>query len=157
MKKMSLFILTISLTSACATNSKSRWAMMGAAAPVGGVIGYSTAPDDEKPEAHAFLWSAVFVAAAAIIGNYLYSDDKELSSLRAENQTLKTKPNFELISENEEKFYVPSGTVGEYKKGKYKVKKIDVWVDDGPNAKIHQDLRLELNMNEKSKDKKSEK
>lgn len=146
MKRIALLILIISFTSACATNSKTRWALMGAAVPVGGAIGYSTAPDDEKPAAHAFLWSAVFVSIAAIAGNYFYSDDKELEALRAE----KNKPNFELVSEKEGKFYVPTGKLGEYSKGKYKVKKIDQWIDEGPNAKVHQDMRLELIMpNEK--------
>ena len=153
MKRIALLILIISFTSACATNSKTRWALMGAAVPVGGAFGYSTAPDDEKPAAHAFLWSAVFVSIAAIVGNYFYSDDKELEVLRAE----KNKPNFELVSEKEGKFYVPTGRLGEYSKGKYKVKKIDQWIDEGPNAKVHQDMRLELIMPNEKKGNGSEK
>lgn len=127
---------------------------MGAAAPVGGIVGYSTAPDDEKPEAHAFLWSAVFVSVAALVGNYLYSDQKELDSLRAENISLKSKPEFELLSEKEGRFVISSGTGKDLNTGNYKVKKIDVWVDDGPNAKIHQDMRLERKMEPQEKDKK---
>lgn len=153
MKKIATTILLAFFATACATNSKTRWALMGAAVPVGGAIGYSTAPDDEKPESHAFLWSAVFVSAAAIIGNYYFSDDKELEKLKAEAN----KPNFELVTEKEGKFYVPTGKVGEYSKGKYKVKKIDQWIDEGPNAKVHQDMRLELVIPNDKKEGNSEK
>ncbi len=146
-----IVIVSCFLTSACATNTKSRWTLMGVAAPVGGVVGYSTAPDDEKPAAHAFLWSAAFTAVAAIIGNYYFSDSKEIETLRAENNALKSVPKFEVITEGKGQFTVPGDSPNAKKSGVYKIKKIDLWVDDGPNTKIHQDLRIEKQLEPASK------
>ncbi len=73
----------------CATNSKTRWAMMAGAAPIGAGVGYASAPSGEKESAHAGLWAAVFALGAAIIGNYFFSDEKELKAKRKEVSDLK--------------------------------------------------------------------
>lgn len=137
-----LILTLIAATVGCATNSKSRWLLIGAAAPVGGAVGYATAPKDEKKEAHALLWSALFGLGAAVVGNYVYNDDARVKQLESENEQLKNIPKFELISEKEA-YFTEGGSNGEKKKYKVKTKKIDVWLDDGPNKKYHQDMVIE--------------
>lgn len=152
MKKFGRYCLALLfMLSGCATNSKTRWALMGTAAPVGAVVGYSTAPDDEKPAAHGFLWAAAFTAIAGVVGNYFFSDDKELDSLRAENSVLKSVPKFEMLGQDKGRFIIPGEKNSGTKPGNYKVKRIDVWVEDGPNARIHQDMRVEKEIESESK------
>ena len=140
MKRLIVILVVCVAQVNCATNSKTRWALMGASAPIGGAVGYASAPDNEKKEAHALLWASIFALGAAIVGNYFYSDDDKLKELQAENDKLKDIPKFEVISEGEGRFVSPNH---KEQNAKYKIKKIDVWVNDGPDTKYHQDLKLE--------------
>lgn len=154
MKNFVHYFLVLSFVlTGCATNSKTRWALMGTAAPVGVVVGYSTAPEDEKPAAHGFLWAAAFTAIASIIGNYFFSDEKELAALREENNAVKSIPKFEVLGQDRGRFAVPGDAQKGTKSGNYKIKRIDVWVEDGPNARIHQDMRVEKEIEPENKGK----
>ncbi len=126
----------------CATNSKSRWAAMGLAMPIGAGVGLATTPVNEKPEFHALTWGSAFIAATALFGNYYFNDDEELKKLRLENTTLKSKSEFQLITEGKGFFKTPFEKK-RTKKVKWKVYKMDKWISDGENRKFHQDMMIE--------------
>ena len=140
-----LFICLFPLSISCATNSQSRWAAMGLAAPFGAGVGALTAPEDEKSEFHALAWGSTFVAIAAILGGYYYNDDEDLGKLRTEVEMLKAIK-FDLIDEG-------VGYSNPLKKNKnsvkWKIYKIDQWVPGGKNIKYHRDLMIKKGENEK--------
>lgn len=139
--KLTLIIVMCSHFIGCATNSKTKWAMMGIAAPFGAGIGASTAPKDEKPEFHAFAWGAAFTAVAAIVGGYYFNDDDELARLKKENEAYKNMPKFELIKEGEG--YLKKSLKKGEKPVKWKVYKTDQWVPDGEERQFHRDMMIE--------------
>ena len=150
MKKLISIIVLSSILTACATNRKSKWLMVGVAAPVGAGVGALSAPHDEKTEFHAITWAGIFFAAATILGDYYYNDDKELANLRSKIKSFEN-PKFELITEGTGSFKDPltknSSPVN------WKVYKIDKWVSDGEDTKYHQDLMIKK---EKGKAKENE-
>ena len=135
-----LFLAFSIFLSSCATSSQSRWASMGLAAPVGILVGALSAPENEKPTYHAFAWGSAFVAGAAIFGNYYYSDDKEMGSLREELMRLKSPPRFELLTEGEGYFNDPLKNTET--PVSWKVYKIDKWIPSGEGIKYHQDMMI---------------
>lgn len=148
-KKLSLYTTVFFILTGCATNQKSRWMLMGAALPIGAGVGAATAPSDERPEFHALTWGATLVALSALFGNYYFSNEKELKKLRQENLSLKNKPKFKLITKGKGVFKSPFSKKGE-KEVQWKVYKIDQWISDGENRKIHQDLMIEKYRKEKN-------
>ena len=125
---------------------------MATAAPIGAGIGASTSPDEIKETYHAFYWSAAFVAAAAIIGNYFFSDKKDIDKLKKENEWLRSNPKLELINEGTGEFKTPFGNKGKGN-ARWKLYKTNKWIDAGPNVKYHQDLKIEKVVPQKSGDK----
>ena len=141
---VSIIFITVFIVG-CATNSQSRWAVMGIAAPIGAGVGALSVPEDEKPEFHALTWGAIFVAAAAIAGGYYYNDDKEIERLRGENERLRVltkSPKFEFITEGQG-YFKETFSKGEKKPVKWKVYKMDRWIPDGEDRKYHQDMMIE--------------
>ena len=148
-KLLLICFFSLSIVS-CATNSKSRWAAVGIAAPLGAGVGALSAPEREKPEFHAFTWGSAFVAMAALLAGYYYSDDQELEKLRKEVEALRN-PKLELITEGEG--YLKGSLKNEKEPVKWKVYKIDRWTPDGEDVMYHQDLMIkkEKKSNEESK------
>ena len=140
--KLLIYICTLSIFGGCATGQKSRLMLMGAALPIGAGVGAATAPSDERPDFHALTWGATFVALSALFGNYYFSNEEELKKLRQENSFLKNKPKFKLITKGKGVFKTPFSQKGQ-KEVQWKVYKIDQWIPDGENRKIHQDLIIE--------------
>ena len=135
-----LFIIALSMTLvSCATNSQSRLAVMGIAAPMGAGIGALSAPKKERPEFHALTWGAVALASAAFFGHYYFNDDKEINRLRSEIKYLK-EPKLEMVTKSKGYFKNPPS------KGKevirWKVYKIDQWISVGEDIKYHRDLMI---------------
>lgn len=85
-------ILLVTQVGCATSNSGKRWWLIGAAVPVGATIGASTSPKDEKLEAHAVYWGAILGLVAAVVGNYYYSDEKEIERLKNENEVLQDPP-----------------------------------------------------------------
>jgi hypothetical protein len=141
MKQIVYILFCLNLIS-CATNTKTRWALMGAAAPVGAAVGYSTALKGESKEFHAVAWAAVFTAIAAVIGNTFYNDDKRISNLESENEKLKVIPKLELISQ-EKGIYKGTLNYSGKKKVKLNAHKADKWIPHGKNKMIHVDIIAE--------------
>lgn len=143
MKLMILCLMVCSIIfSGCATNSQKRWTLMASAAPVGAAVGVATAPKQIKESYHGFYWGAAFVAVAAIIGNYFFSDKKEVAKLKKENEWLKSNPKLELIEEGKGKFKSPFDKDGD-EKVYWKVYKTNKWIDAGDGVKFHQDMKIE--------------
>ena len=144
MKKTQLIVLGLSclILMSCATNSKSRWLTIGVAAPIGAGVGALSAPPTEKPEMHAFAWSSVFVAIAAIIGNYHFSDDEELKNLRTQVRNFEKASLPKLIDKGQG--YLKHPFLGETKLKNWKLYKIDKWVEEDENTRIHQDLMFKV-------------
>ena len=122
-------------------------AATGTGIAVGALVGSATAPKEERRELHAMYWGGIIGVAAAIASNYYYSDEKDLSVMKLENEKLKAQLDIfqngssVLLKETTGKAdtrYFQSG------KAKIKLYKIDQWVDDGPNKKYHRDQMIEI-------------
>ncbi len=137
------------------TNSQYRWATMGIAAPIGAGVGALSAPDREKKAYHALAWASAFVAASAIFGNYHYSDDKEIEKLRKQVKDYENSLRPHLL--NEGSGYLKHPSLDKTKPVKWKVYKIDKWVQENEATKYHQDLMLKLEPMAKGKGKNQDK
>ncbi len=144
--KKNIFTFSICIilfaTSGCATNSKTRYALMGGAASAGAAVGYATTKEGDSKPAHSALWAASFGLIAAVVGNYFFNDDEELTTLRKENELLKT-PRLELIDEKTGYYTSPSLKNGKKQKYKVRIYKTNKWIDTDENTKYHQDMKLE--------------
>lgn len=152
MRSPFLFSVLLALIfTGCATSKKSRLALTSGAFVVGAGIGQATAPKDERKELHAMYWGGLLGLTAAIVGQFVYDEEKELETARLENAKLKA--DLELIQNSnkvllkEGKGYFKSSTGEEYfqsGKAKWRIYQIDQWVKDGPHKLFHQDKMVEL-------------
>ena len=155
LRSMRIAIVIISLALAsCATNSKSRWAAMGIAAPIGASMGALSAPPRERAELHALAWGSAFVALASVIGEYHFGDDEELEKLRKKVKDFENTFQPKLL--NEGSGYLNHPSLDNTKPFKWKIYKIDKWVGD-ETIKYHQDLMLKVEPTEKLEKKNEEK
>ncbi|MCE3009304.1 MAG: hypothetical protein LW875_01660 [Proteobacteria bacterium] len=144
------------LLSGCATPKKSRLAATTLAFAGGAVIGAQTAPKDERKELHSMYWAGIAGLTAAVISNYIYSEEDELLKARLEVEKLKAEMD---LLQNSKKILIKEGTgyfqnpQGEqfFQKGKakWRIYEIDQWVKDGPYRLYHQDKLVELYPEEK--------
>ena len=150
--KTSLIVLICFMMNACATDTKSRLLTTAVATAVGAAIGYTTAPSDERPELHALYWAGLTGVAASVAANFYFNDERDHEVLTAENEKLKAQ--MDVIQNGSsillkdttgpaDKKYFSSG------KARLRLYKVDQWVDDGPNKKVHQDQIIEVSPIEK--------
>ncbi|MFN7455439.1 MAG: hypothetical protein ACK5RO_12355 [Pseudobdellovibrionaceae bacterium] len=117
----------------------------------GALIGGQTAPKDERKELHSMYWAGIAGLSAAVISNYVYSEEEELLKARLEIEKMKAEMD---LLQNSKKILVKEGTgyfqnpQGEqfFQKGKakWRIYEIDQWVKDGPYRLYHQDKMVEL-------------
>tara|TARA_Y100000780_G_scaffold115396_1_gene103976 strand:+ start:10496 stop:10912 length:417 start_codon:yes stop_codon:yes gene_type:complete len=131
---------------------------MAITAVLGGIAGYATAPDGEKPEAHGIMWSSVGAAAAALYSIEKYDESEELDRLRLEVKKAKlTMSNTSLTSGGEDPVStvqiseglpyskIPPSIRENIKPTKMKVKKVDEWrLGSTPNSHLHCDTEVEF-------------
>lgn len=147
MKISALMLCLCLFVSACATNQKSRLAATAVGVGVGGIIGAATAPEDERKELHAMYWGGIVGVVTAIAANYYWNDEKDIDVMKLENEKMKAQLDFfqngtaTLLKDTKgpaDKKYFQSG------KAKYKLYKVDQWMDEGPNRKYHRDRVIEI-------------
>ena len=149
--KICLLATALLFTSSCATPKKSRLAATTLAFAGGSLIGAQTAPKDERKELHSMYWAGIAGLSAAVISNYVYSEEEELLKARLELEKMKAEMD---LLQNSKKILVKEGTgyfqnpQGEqfFQKGKakWRIYEIDQWVKDGPYRLYHQDKMVEL-------------
>lgn len=138
-------LLSLTMLLGCSTSSKKRNAISGVAFIGGTLVGGASAPPDEKKEMHAIYWGSLVGLSAALISNLYINDDKELESVRDENERLKKE--LEMMSQGPTSLLKETTTSGG--KSKIKLYKVDQWVNEGPNKKYHRDQVIEVIPNEK--------
>lgn len=127
----------------CATNSKTRWLLIGAAAPVGAISGAAFAPENERKDAHAGYGAAVAVTTAAIIGNLFFNDDKELKALRERPPSESKDPVLKFLEEGSGNISADGKRSG---KGSAKWKRfgVDIWEKESPLRLRHVNEIIEI-------------
>lgn len=143
---VTLLFLTLSILG-CSTNSKSRLAFTGVGFGAGAVVGAASSPKDERPEMHAVYWGSIVGLASALAANYYYSDESSMDVLRLENEKLKAQLDIfqngtvkELVTSRVREQEVKSGT----QKVNVKVYKVDKWIDQDEQTKMHVDQMMEI-------------
>lgn len=133
----------------CSTNQKSRLAMTVSGFTIGAAAGAATAPKDERQDMHAAYWGGLLGVAAAIAGNYIYSDDQIAEKTALENEKLRAQ--LDLI-QNANKVLVKQGK-GKFKgageaiqsgNAIWKLYQTDQWVKDSEYRMYHQDKMIEI-------------
>lgn len=136
---------------ACSSPRKSRIALTSGAAVGGFAIGGAVAPADERRELHALYWAGLLGVAAAIAGEFYFSEEDDLERVRLENDKLKAEmelmrnANTVLLKQGQGYFKGAAGE--EYFQGgkaKWRLYQIDRWQREGPNRLYHQDRMVEL-------------
>lgn len=148
MKPARIVFLLFSMLSCATTNQSKRLELAGTGFLSGLAIGAANTPQDEKKELHAMYWGSVFGLTAAIIGNFIYDDNKDLSYLKQENAKLKSdlelfqNGNKVLLEQGQGQFKNQPQLVG--KKANWKVYQIDKWSKESDNKLLHQDKMIEI-------------
>ena len=136
----------------CASAKKSTLATMAISGLVGSATGYQSAPTGDNKAAHAALWGAVAAAGAAVVGLYVFDEEKETERLRIENRALvdqleKGDARKEVEFDRNSKF-VPDEFPPEFasliRPGSFKVFKIDRWEREGTNRLVYKSKMVEL-------------
>lgn len=147
MKKL-LYFLSMIFFCGCATHQKSRLALTVSSFAVGAAAGAATAPKDERQDMHAAYWGGLLGVAAAIAGNYIYSDESHAEKVTLENEKLRAQldliqnSNKVLVKQGKGKFKGPDS----FKSGDstWKLYQTDQWVKDGEYRMFHQDKMIEI-------------
>lgn len=136
---------------ACSTPRKSRLALASAGFVAGAGVGSVTAPKNERRELHALYWAGLLGLAGFVAGEFYFSDERELETLRLENSKLHAEmelfrnANTVLLKQGKGYF---KGTAGEEYfeggKARWRLYQVDRWHKDGPNRLYHVDRLVEL-------------
>jgi len=152
--KIALLIFVV-FVSGCATmknRTKTLYATAGAVA-VGGVTGAIMAPDNESALLHGLLWGGVAGTITGIVSLFVFDSENDLVELRGKNDKLleeiasfnrENAPTVE--AENEINFGkpLPNGLKDILKPGRWRLYKLDRWIDAGENQLLHQDKMIEI-------------
>lgn len=97
-------LLLVSSLSGCAAipktkNGKKRFAVTLTGMGAGAAIGALSAPEDEKPEFHAFAWGAAIGLATKLVADYVWGDHHELADTKKEFLEYREKNDFIKIDE----------------------------------------------------------
>jgi hypothetical protein len=159
MKHLKLIMHTLlasTLICACATTNRTKTiASMLVAGTTAGIIGASNAPASERPEGHAALWAGAAASAAAIIGMFVFDEQRKNHDLEVQlegaQKTLQAihgggEQTAELLYKNNSPFGkdVPSEYRSLIKPGQWSIYKLDQWTMQGENTLIHQDKMIKL-------------
>jgi len=128
---------------------------MAAVGVVAGTIGAMSAPVNENPVGHGLLWGGLGAASSGILGMWIFDEQKHSSSLERENEALKKELGVyriegeggrELLTEAPASFAkeIPESMVSLIRPGRWKVWKLDKWINEGENRLIHQDRMIEM-------------
>jgi len=146
-----LFLMLLLVGSGCATNQGKRWTATGTAVAAGVGLGIANAPAGERKELHAVFWGSLLGLGAALISQEVFSDQKEIDRLAAENEKQRLQldiiqnANTVLLREGKGYFKSQSGEeLFSSGKAKWRLYQIDKWVKNGPNQLIHQDKMVEI-------------
>lgn len=147
--RTALLVFAISTILSCATTNQSKRLELASAGFLSGLaIGAANTPQDEKKELHSMYWGSIFGLTAAVIGNFIYDDNKDLSYLKQENAKLKSdlelfqNGNKVLLEQGQGQFKNQPQLIG--KKANWKVYQIDKWNKEGDNKLLHQDKMIEI-------------
>lgn len=146
--KKTLSLLVFIVLCGCATHQKSRLAMTVSAFAIGATAGAATAPKDERQDMHAAYWGGLLGVAAAIAGNYIYSDESQTEKMALENEKLQAQldliqnANKALVKQGKGKFKGPDA----FQSGDstWKLYQTNQWVKDGEYRMYHQDKMIEI-------------
>jgi|GEM_PF-4973929 len=153
LKKASIILVTLVAVCGCSTfsktkNSGTRWAATGIATSAGMAIGAATAPEGDNALYHGFGWAAVFGLTAALVGEIFFNDSAEIDELNEKIKNLEDqaalKPKLRIIDQGGGRSRGNfDGTDGGEKRP-WTIYKTDVWIQEGPNRKSHQDMFIEF-------------
>lgn len=152
-----LFLVSLSAFSGCSSLSNRQKSLMiiAGGALVGGVVGYTTAPDGTLPIAHAALFGSTAAAVCSVSSLFLFDEQKRSQELDRKLQIAQREIDALLDrSEKGEKIlYQSSLSLGKNLPEKYKdlvqpgnwsVYQLDQWISQGDNVLVHQDKMLKI-------------
>lgn len=155
-----VFMVTLLLTaSGCASMSNRTKTIltMAMAGVVGGTVGALTAPPDESIVGHAALWGGSAAAVLGVASLFVFDEHAKSKELERQNTSLKKEIDTyrsqggaggteEIVFESGAQFgkEIPDSFRALVKPGKWRIWKLDKWVNGGENRLIHQDKMVEI-------------
>lgn len=156
MKAILLTVVACLLCSCASTNRTKTLIAMGVGGLAGATVGAMTAPKDENSAAHAVLWGGVTTVGAAVLGLFIFDEQKRSEKLMHENENIqKTLDalNGVGLSADPKLLYETTAPFGkdiprEYqhlvKPGRWSVYGLNQWVVQGERGLIHQDKMMKI-------------
>jgi len=148
-----LISLCLIATSCASTNRAKSIYLTGGAFALGGAAGAITSPRGESALMHGTLWGGLAAGISSIASLFIFDSEKENKELKETNNKLVEEigsfnklsaPEIEAANEIGFGKPLPQGLREIVKPGKWRLYKLDQWIDAGDNSMIHQDRMIEI-------------